>query len=281
MPVDYRAPNINARRLGLYLRQTREILELSYEEAAALLLCECEWLVRVETGFESPSPAEVERMMERYQVRGAKMADVMIDLSSRPDGPVWLARHADRLKASVRDVLIMESEASVIHTHGVQLVPQLVRAERYARHLAPHLNPGCDVDVEWDLLDNRQRYRAGGRARTLDVIIDEGALTLQLTEPEAMVAQLRHLLDLSERPETTIRLIPRDAQWYETRIYPFDVLEFSEVNDRISLDHTILGTDVSRGDLTEIWTHIERESAASPDESRDLIRRILAELTSA
>jgi hypothetical protein len=31
MPIDYRAPNINARRLGSYLQRIRELLELSYE----------------------------------------------------------------------------------------------------------------------------------------------------------------------------------------------------------------------------------------------------------
>jgi hypothetical protein len=76
------------------------------------------------------------------------------------------------LKASERDVLIMESEASVIHTYGVLTVPCLARAEAYVRHLAPRIDPDCDVDAEWDLLDNRQRYRPGGRRRELDVIID-------------------------------------------------------------------------------------------------------------
>jgi transcriptional regulator with XRE-family HTH domain len=282
MPVDYRAPNINARRLGLYLRQTREFLELSYEEAAARTGCASDWLIRVETGFESPAPAEVERILERYQVREARMAEVMIDLASRPEGPAWLAAYAGRMKASVRDALIMESEASVIHTYGVRLIPHLVRAEPYARHLAPHLVPmipGCDADVEWDLLDDRQRFRAGGRRRILDVIIDEGALTLPLTEPGVMAAQLRHLLDLGAGPDTTIRVAPAAAAFYEARAHPFDVLEFPEVSDRLSLVHSILGTDFGHDDLTDTWTLIEEESAASPDTSRDLIRRILAELT--
>jgi transcriptional regulator with XRE-family HTH domain len=281
MPIDYRAPNINARRLGLYLRRIRELLELSYEQAAAQVGCESDWLVRVETGFEWPSPVEVERMLERYQVREAKVAEVVIDLASRPAGPGWLAAHVDRLKASERDVLIMESEASVIHTYGVQTVPHLVRAEPYARHIAPYLKPDCDVDREWDLLSSRQSHRAGGRTRVLDVIIDEGALTLHVPEPDVMVAQLRHLLDLGAGPATTIRLIPSDAQWYEARLHPFDLLEFPEVKDRLTLVHHVLGTDFGPGDLTGTWNLIEEESALSPDDSRDLLCRLLSRLTTA
>lgn len=279
MATDYRAPNINARRLGLYLRRTREILELSYDQAASRVGCESDWLVRVETGFIRPSPVEAERILERYRVRGAKIADVVIDLASRPAVPEWLAAHTDRLKASERDVLIMESEASVIHAYGIRVVPHLVRAEAYARHFLPHLKLGCDVDAEWDLLNGRQRHRVGERHRVLDVIIDESALTIPLEEPEAMVAQLRHLLDLTEDPDTTIRMIPQDARLYEARLHPFDLLEFPETDERITLVHTVLGTDFGRGDLTDTWKLIEEQSAISPDDSRAMIRRLLAELT--
>jgi transcriptional regulator with XRE-family HTH domain len=277
MPIDHRAPNINARRLGLYLRTIREFLELSYEQAAGKVGCESDWLVRVETGFEWPSPVEVERMVDRYQVRGSKVAEAVVDLASRPTGPSWLSAHAERLKPSERDVLIMESEASVIHSYGVLTVPYLARSEPYVRHFAPRMNPECDVDAEWDLLNNRQRYRAGGQVRVLDVVIDEGALTLQLSEPEVMVAQLQHLLDLSVRPDTTIRLVPSGARFYEARANPFDVLEFPGVNDRLTLVHSVLGTHFAPGDLTDIWNRIEQGEALSPDDSRGLIRRLMSD----
>ncbi|WP_329247082.1 helix-turn-helix domain-containing protein [Actinoallomurus sp. NBC_01490] len=276
--VEHREPNINARRLGLYLRTIREFLELSYDEAAVQIGCRSDWLVRVETGFEWPSPVEVERMMDRYQVRGSMVADVVIDLASRPNGPEWLSAHAERLKPSTRDVLLMESEASVIRTYGVLTVPYLARAEAYVRHIAPRIDPDCDVDAEWDLLDSRQRHRPGGRRRDLDVIVDEGALTLQLTEPEVMVDQLRHLLDLSLRPDTTVRVIPRAAPFYEARANPFDLLEFPEVSDRLALVHSALGTHFTTVDLTDTWNRIEEGDAVSPEESRALIRRLIDEL---
>ena len=275
MAIDHRAPNINARRLGLYLRTIREFLGLSYEQAAGRIGCRSEWLVRVETGFNWPSPVEVERMLDRYQVRGSEVAKAVIDLATRPDGPEWLGAHAGRLKPAECDVLIIESEANVVHTYGVLTVPQLVRCEAYVRHLAPRMNPGCDVDAEWDLLDSRQRHRMGGRRRVLDVIIDEGALTRHLSEPEVMVTQLRHLLDLSVQPDVTIRLVPMGARFYEARANPFDVLEFPEVSDRLTLVHSALGTRLAPGDLSDIWQLIEQGETLSSDDSRDLMRRLM------
>ena len=80
----------------------------------------------------------------------------------------------------------------------VRLIPSLVQAEGYFRQIAPKLLPGCDVDQEWDLLSHRQAHRPAGVTRLLEVIIDEHALELQLKRPEAMAAQLRHLLGLDD-----------------------------------------------------------------------------------
>ncbi len=277
MPVDYRAPNINARRLGLYLQRAREFVELTYDEAAFVARCDVEWLIRVETGFASPAPDEVERILTSYDVREAEAADVMIDLASRPDGPAWLARHAPRMKASTRDILISESEASVVRTFGVQLVPELARCETYFRRLEPEIHPDRDVDEEWDLLHHRQAYRAAGRPRVLDVIVDERALTLHV-EPDVMAAQLRHLLDLGADPDTVVRVIPKRAAFYELRAHPFDLLEFPGVGDRLSLSHTALGTDFCPADLTGTWKFIEERSALAPDRSRSHLLDLLAGL---
>ncbi|NEA21054.1 hypothetical protein [Actinomadura bangladeshensis] len=77
MPVDYRAPNINARSVGQHLRQIREILD----------------------SYGTPR----------------HIRDAVVDLASRPDGPPWLARHVGRLKALVRDIYTVESESALVH----------------------------------------------------------------------------------------------------------------------------------------------------------------------
>ncbi|POM23840.1 hypothetical protein BTM25_24660 [Actinomadura rubteroloni] len=272
MTNDRRDPNINARRLGLYLRRAREVVGLSYAEAAERTGRAVEALIRVETGFAPPTPAEVHHLLGSYRVLGSKAAGVMIELAYRPDGPPWLARHAGRLRAPMRDVLISEAEASVVRSHGMQTIPELARCEAYARTLALAFDPEGDPDAEWDLILNRQRYRAGGKRRRLDVIVDEIALTALEHDPALMTAQLRHLLDLADDPDTTVRVIPRGAPLFGQRCHRFDVLEFPGVADRISVAHfPVLGAEIQPGDLTEAWERIEERAAASPDESRALL----------
>lgn len=283
MARDYRAPNINARRLGKYLEIVREqVCELSYPEAAEQLGCTAEWLARVETGFEEPSPAVVERMLTDYRCREARIADVLIDIAARPAGPPWLAAHTERIPASERDILTMESEASMIRAYTCRLMPALLQAEPYARVILPHGRLGAgevDVDAEWDLLRSRQEHRAGTGQRIIEAIIDEGALkfTLKSFPPEVRVAQLRHLLDRDDDPFTTIRVVPLTVPISEDRINPFDIFEFPEVNDRVTVAYSIAGASVSSVDATPTWERIDRDLALPSDESRAFIGRYLAE----
>ena len=277
MSVDYRAPNVNARRLGLHLRQIRETLKLSYADAATRLGCDTNWLIRVETGFEQVGPDEMRRLLDRYHVSQPERREVLIDLASRPAGPPWLAQHTGRLKALVRDLLTLESESPVVHTFGIMVLPELVRTETYARMCFEHRIPEVDGDEEWDLLDSRQRHQPGGRPRTLDVIVDETSVTLVAPRPEIMHEQLGHLLALSDSENATVRVIPMKVGAHAGLEGSFDVLEFPDINHHVSLTHTAMGLELARVDLSGTWKLLEK-AALSPAESHDMIAGIRADL---
>jgi transcriptional regulator with XRE-family HTH domain len=279
-----RQPSILALDLGSMLKTAREITGLSYDEAAARLGCEADWLVRVETGFTAAGPEEVARILVEYGVRDAKAADTMIDMARRVAAPPpWLAPHTCRMSAASRDVVVVEAEATLAQVYGFRLIPYLAQTEGYFRETAPHtfhFDDGCDLDQEWDLLSHRQAHRPAGVTRLLDVIIDESACELRLDHPEILAGQLRHLLTLADSPHATIRVIPKDAAFYERRAYNFDILSFAGTADRIGVRYlSFLGAELTSGDLYDIWTHIENASAAGLAESRAIIERHLAALS--
>jgi hypothetical protein len=269
MPVDYRAPNINARSLGQQLRKIREILELSYPDAAALLGRDADWLARVETGFGDATPAQVGEILDAYGVP-PRIRAVLVDLAARPAGPPWLPRHVGRLKALVRDIYTVESESPYIHTFGIARMPELTWCETYARHVFGLHGPETDPDEEWDLLRNRQEHRPGGEPRTLDVILDGYMLDYRGPHPDVMIAQVDHLLDLAAGARTTVRVVPMGIGAYPGLHGAFDVLEFPDITDRVSLVHTALGIDTARADLWDTWKLVE-EKALTPAETRTLL----------
>ncbi|GAA0264172.1 hypothetical protein GCM10009527_070310 [Actinomadura nitritigenes] len=267
MPVDYRAPNINARSLGQQLRKIRELLELSYPDAAALLGRDADWLARVETGFGDVTPEQVGAILDAYGAPDRVRA-VLVDLATRPEGPPWLARHVGRLKALVRDIYTVESESPYIHTFGISRMPELVWCEEYARLVFGVRE--ADPDEEWDLLRNRQEHRPLGEPRTLDVIIDGYMLESPGGRADVLHAQVTHLLDLATDARATVRVVPTGAGAYAGLHGAFDVLEFPGVTERISLVHSALGIDTAQADLWDTWKLVE-EKALTPAASRALL----------
>ena len=217
------------------------------------------------------------RLLDRYQVTRADTRELLIDLASRPAGPPWLVRHGGRMKSLVRDLLTLESEAPIVHTFGILLMPELVWTESYARMCFDQRIPEVDTDEEWDLLNSRRRHRPGGRPRILDVIVDETSLTLVTPRAQIMRDQLDHLLALSDDEHATVRVIPLKVGAHAGLAGSFDVLEFPDLNDRVSLTHGALGLDLARIDLSDKWKLLEK-AALDPGESRETIAGIRAGL---
>jgi len=275
-----RKPGILARMVGSMLQKSREIVGMSYDEAAARLGREADWLIRVETGFAVASAEDVARILVEYGVREAAVADQVIDLARRAAAPPsWLAAHTSRLTANNRDVLLVEAESTLAQVHGFVLMPQLVQTEGYFREMAPAVYPDCDVDAEWDLLSHRQAHRPAGVRRLLEVMIDEEALTLR-GAPEVMASQVRHLLELAGSPHATVRVIPAGAPIWEKRCSNFDILSFAGTTDRIGVCYyPILGAEIVHSDIYPAWAHIENTAAASLEESMAVLERHLAALS--
>ena len=68
---------------------------------------------------------------------------------------------------------------------------------------------------------------------------------LRLNRPQVIAGQLRHLLALTDSPHATVRVIPKDAVFYETRGHQFDVLSFAGTADRIGVSYSFLGAQLA------------------------------------
>ena len=170
--------------------------------------------------------------------------------------------------------------ARILVEYGMLLIPYLAQAEGYFREIAPEVLHGCDVDQEWDLLSHRQEHQPAGVTRLLEVLIDESALELRLKTPGPMAGQIRHLLALADSPHATVRVIPKDAVFWERCGHNFDVLSFAGTAGRIGVRHIpFLGAELASGDLYDLWARIETRLAADPDQSRAILERHLASMT--
>ena len=160
-----------------------------------------------------------------------------------------------------------------------------VRPSAVTTHIARTLSGvrlfrGCEPGQEWELLAHRQAHQPAGVTRLLEVIIDENALNLPLQRPQAMAGQVRHLPALADSPHATVRVVPKDAVFYDSRGHQFDILTFAGTSDRIGVSYTIRGYQPASGDAPHgLWNQIQATSAADPEHSRAIPKWHLASLS--
>ncbi|MCX4751159.1 DUF5753 domain-containing protein [Kitasatospora sp. NBC_01287] len=149
---------------------------------------------------------------------------------------------------------------------GACQIPEYARA--VLRSVADLHQLPDDIEAGLDARLARARY-LGEAYRTHDVLLGEQAL-LTAIEPAVMRAQLRHLLEVLDRPGLTVTVIPARAR---LRVYPgggFTIYDGSRVEtEGYAGPHTITGPDGVT--LFQRAFDLLRDSAQGAPAARDFI----------
>jgi hypothetical protein len=114
------------------------------------------------------------------------------------------------------------------------------------------------------------------------MVLGESAIRTQVGDDAVMRAQLRHLIDVAERPSVTLQVLPFSTAAHVQPISPFTILEFDEPTDPtvVYLEH-LTGclfveekAEVRRYKV--VFDHLCAE-ALGPSQSIELIARLSAE----
>jgi hypothetical protein len=171
--------------------------------------------------------------ISRLESGEAKLADkqaAKLDKLWRTGGfftiALWFARlgHDPNWLKSLAE---FEQRSTMIFNYEGQLVPALLQTPDYARAL---LLAGRPKDLEGAVAKRMSRQALLERPDPpeLSVLLSESVLDLPVGGPTVMRAQLQHLLDMSERPNIVVRVVPRDAGAHEGLDGPFKVFKVRE-----------------------------------------------------
>ncbi len=110
-----------------------------------------------------------------------------------------------------KDWVAAERQASVIRWYEPLLIPGLVQTEEYARAVLSWgpLSGNVDDDVQ-----ARMERRILDDNPELWVLVAESAVRRRVGNAEIMRSQLKHLAELSRRPNITVQVVPDDADAY-------------------------------------------------------------------
>jgi transcriptional regulator with XRE-family HTH domain len=276
------APTVLRILLGTQLRRLRESREISARDAASAIRGSESKISRIELGRTTVREIDISDLLDLYGVHDQAEREELLTLASQANQPGWWHRYADVLPDWFQSYIGLEESARLIRSFDAQFVPGLLQTDEYA--LAVFQLGGYPAD-ETDRLvllrKERQRRFASGRFQ-LSAIVDEVALRRQIGGPALMRAQLANLLELSLRPALTLQVSPLLTGASYAAPGSFSILTFpvADLPDVVYLEQLTSAMYLDKpADVARYTAAMDQIQAScySPEQSRDLMRTVLAD----
>ena len=244
--------------LGTQLRRLREANKITLEEAGNVIRASHSKLSRLESGRVPFKDRDIVDLFIHYGVTDQAQIQTLRGIAVRANSRGWWHDYSDILPSWFEEYISLEEAATQISGYEVQFVPGLLQTEEYARAvtLLAYSNPK-EIGRRVSLRMARQARLSGAESVSLGIVLDEAALSRPIGGPSVMRDQLRHLIEMSQRPNVTIQILPFNVGGHAAAGGPFSVLHFAE------------------SDLSDI-VYLEQLSTAQYLEKPDMVRKYLA-----
>jgi transcriptional regulator with XRE-family HTH domain len=233
-------PTVDGALLTKDLRERRHARGEKQEAVAKALEWSRSKFMRIESGAVPISKADLEALLRHYEVHDDEVAQHLANLARSAKAPAWWDKHTFSDKAFQAYVGYEAGASSIRMSQGL-LVPGVLQTEAYARIVAETYVRPEKVQSVVDLRLDRQE-NIFERAPQQRHVLDEAVISRRIGN--AMPGQLRHLIELADRPEIDIRIIPFDAGPHFGMRGPFALLGFD-----VELDDVLFLESSRRGDL--------------------------------
>ncbi|WP_314221104.1 helix-turn-helix domain-containing protein [Streptomyces zaehneri] len=225
---------------------------------------------KMESGESLGSPEIVEALDQHYGTPGLLLT-------------LWELALADpsQFREQYRRYMALEAEAVSLWQFSVSVTPGLLQTPGYAREvLALGGLKGKDLNQQIEARTGRQKLLEGEDAPPFRAILSEAVLRTPMRDTQGWRDQLEYLLEVSERANITLQVMPQSSGLYG--LVNTDTM-FLRLLDGITVAYV---ETAHRGELIEENVSVERlqraydlmrDLALSPVESRKFILRMLEE----
>jgi len=215
-----------------------------------------------------------------YGLTDEKECEAIRALASRANAPGWWHDYSDVLPKWLEAYVGLEEAASQIRTYEIQFVPGLLQTEDYARAVTmlAYSNPR-EINRRVGLRMARQATLTRPDPPSLWVVLDEAVLRRPIGGVNVMRRQVGHLIEMSQRPNVTIQVIPFNAGG-NAAVGAFSVLRFAEYDlpDVVYIEQLTSAQYLDKRESVESYlAAMERlcNEAATPANSVKTLRAML------
>ncbi|WP_427896292.1 helix-turn-helix domain-containing protein [Kribbella sp. GL6] len=278
-------PTVRLRRLAAEMKALRAEAKLTREQVEERTGVNQGTLWRIEKGHAKPHNGTLETLFDLYGVPGARRAE-LIELTKGAHQPGWLDGFKDALLSEVitegyATFIGFESEARAMNTYESLLVPGLLQTEEYARTVMTDGWPMAPDDVERRVRTRMERQVVLTQRRNerdpleFWAVVDEAVLRRQIGDRALMRAQFDRLLEMGERSNVTLQVVPFDRGAHPGMSGAFSCFKFGAVAPDIVYTESLAGAvfleleaDIERFGIA--FDHL-RAMALSPRDSSAFI----------
>ena len=269
--------------LGAQLRRLREAKRITLEEAGNVIRASHSKVSRLESGRVAFKDRDIVDLFIYYGVTDQAQIQTLREVAARANSRGWWHDYSDVLPAWFEEYISLEAAAVQIRGYEVQFVPGLLQTEEYARAvtLLAYSNPK-EIGRRVSLRMARQARLSGPEPVSLGVVLDEAALSRPIGGSSVMRAQLGHLIEMSQRPNVTIQVLPFKVGGHAAAGGPFSVLHFAEsdLSDIVYLEQLSTAQYLEKPDMVAKYLAVMerlRLEAATPADSVKRLQAILSD----
>jgi len=269
--------------LGSQLRRLREARGITREAAGYAIRASESKISRMELGRVSFKTRDVEDLLTLYGVTDEAERAALLSLVKEANLAGWWHSYSDVLPSWFPTYVGLEGAASLIRVYEVQFVHGLLQTEEYARAVVRRgMRDASEADVERRvaLRLERQKYLVSEHAPELHIVLDEAALRRPYGDRDVMRGQLQHLIEMSERPNVRLQVMPFSFGGHSGESGAFTLLSFpeSDLADIVYVEQLTSALYLDKPEdvaqYEKALTELQRDSPG-PKESRDLLRGLL------
>ncbi|MGX9890515.1 helix-turn-helix domain-containing protein [Streptomyces sp. NPDC002276] len=269
--------------LGSQLRQLRKLCGITQDAAGISIRASAASISRMERGQAGFKTRDVEDLLTLYGITDEAERDAFVDLARDANLAGWWHRYSDVLPNWFATYVSLEGTASLIRAYEVQFVHGLLQTEAYAHAVISCGMEGAsaaDIDRRVALRMERQKILLSDNAPTLHIVLDEAVLRRPYGGSDVMRGQLRHLIELSERPNALLQIMPFSFGGHSAASGPFAILSFLDYDlpDVVYVEQLTSAMYLDRReDVAQYGRVLEelQQGSPGPDGSRDLLCGLL------
>ena len=217
--------------LGAQLRRLRETKQITLEDAGYVIRASGSKMSRLETGRVGFKSRDIADLLTLYGVTDEQERTAVHELARQASTAGWWHDYADVTPTWFEPYVGLEEAATSIRSYEIQFVPGLLQTADYAREVALLGHPtgsAEEIDRRVSLRMARQAVLTRPSPAHLWVVLDEAALRRPLGGADVMRGQLRHLIEVSARPNVSLQLVPLELGGHAAAGGPFSILRFGE-----------------------------------------------------